>query len=45
MIETNKIFNKIGIYSAIYGKLFIWNILDVNLEKVNQFLNEVINLF
>jgi len=43
MIETNKIFNKIGIYSAIYGKLFIWNILDVNLEKVNQFLNEVIN--
>jgi hypothetical protein len=42
MLESKKKFTKIGIYSVIYGKLFIWNIKDISLDKAQTFVDTII---
>ena len=41
MLESNKIFKEIAIYSVLYGKIFRWDI-NINLDIAKQFLDMLI---
>ena len=43
MLETDKKFNKIGIYSVLYGDILFWNI-DIKKSKVIDFLDYIIKI-
>jgi ATP-dependent DNA helicase RecQ len=43
MIETNKVFNQVGIYSALHGLMYIWE-FNIDLTNANIFLENICKL-
>jgi hypothetical protein len=43
LLETNKRCNRVGIYSALYGNIFIWE-LNINSDNAINFLNEICHI-